>query len=171
MPADLLNLCRSGVGPTDVGPTGFHGGGPCAVILVGLCVLLSACDSQARRGPNAIDPDAPSEFTTTDSGLEYRILRRSDGAKPKSDDYVTVDYSGWLDDQTVFDSSYERRQPATFRLSEVIPGWTEGLQYVAEGGMIELRIPPELAYADRGSPPRIPPDATLHFKVELHEIQ
>ena len=137
-----------------------------------LAVLSVSCVScSGPTGPMAIDPDAPTEFTVTESGLKYRILRKSNGQKPAATDQVTVDYSGWLDDGTVFDSSYERREPTTFGLSRVVPGWTEGLQYVGEGGMIELEIPSELGYGDAGKKPRIPPNSTLHFKVELLEVR
>ncbi len=139
-------------------------------LLVCVALLASSCSQQPTTGPTIIDPDAPQEFTTTDSGLKYRILRKSDGPKPKADDRVTVDYSGWLDNETVFDSSYARSQPQTFGVSDVIAGWTEGLQLIGVGGMIELEIPAELGYGETGSPPDIPPNATLHFKVELHEI-
>ncbi len=136
------------------------------------CLALVTCSCASRlAGPGLIDADAPEEFSSTDSGLKYRILRKSSGDKPTASDRVTVDYSGWLDDGTVFDSSYERRGPASFVLSNVVPGWTEGLQLVGEGGMIELEIPSELGYGARGQPPVIPPNATLHFKVELHEIE
>lgn len=118
-----------------------------------------------------IDPDAPKEFSTTESGLQYRVLRKGVGRQPKPADRVEVDYSGWLDDGTVFDSSYERADPAIFTLAVLIPGWAEGIQLVSEGGMIELVVPPELGYGSAGQPPRIPPDATLHFKVELHAIK
>lgn len=136
------------------------------------CVALAAvsCGPKLTTGPSIIDPDAPEEFTTTESGLKYRILRRSDGQRPSETDQVRVDYSGWLDDGTYFDSSYNRNEPVSFSVRGVIPGWTEGLQLIGEGGMIELEIPPELGYGAEGSPPSIPPNATLHFKVELLEI-
>lgn len=120
--------------------------------------------------PGPRDEDAPTEFTATPSGLKYRVLRKSDGPKPKPTDEVTVQYRGWLDDQTIFDSSYQRRQPATFRLDQVVPGWTEGLQLVSEGGMIELIIPSDLGYGDQGAGGTIPGGATLHFLVELIRI-
>ena len=88
---------------------------------------------------------------------------------PTAADQVTVDYAGWLDDGTEFDSSYKRNSSATFGLSQVVAGWTEGLQLVGEGGMIELEIPSELGYGPSGRP-GIPPNATLHFKVELIKI-
>lgn len=117
-----------------------------------------------------IDDDAPTEFTTTESGLKYRILRKSNRRKPIASSRIEVDYRGWLDDGTTFDSSYNRREPTSFSLSQVIPAWTEGLQLLGEGGMIELEVPSELGYGEAGNPPSIPPNATLHFKVELLRI-
>lgn len=86
-------------------------------------------------------------------------------------DRVKVHYVGWLDDGTEFDSSYRRGKPAMFGLSDVVAGWTEGLQLVNQGGMIELEIPSHLGYGPMGAPGSIPPNATLHFKVELIEVQ
>ncbi len=117
-----------------------------------------------------VDADAPAEFTTTASGLKYRILRKSDGKRPKLTDRVSVHYKGWLDNGTVFDSSYDRGSPTTFGVQQVIPGWTEGLLLVGEGGMLELEIPSELGYGPRGAGREIPPNATLHFHVELVKI-
>jgi FKBP-type peptidyl-prolyl cis-trans isomerase len=135
-------------------------------------IAISICSCGARRsGPSAIDPDAPKEFTTLPSGLQYRILRKSDGQKPLPSDQVEVDYSGWLDDGTVFDSSYDRAQPLVLGLGKMIPGWVEGLQLIGEGGMIELQIPSELGYGPAGQPPKIPPAARLHFKIELKAIK
>lgn len=122
-----------------------------------------------KTGP--VDADAPEEFTETSTGLKYRIRRKSDGPKPTAASSVRVDYKGWLDDGTEFDSSYKRGEPISFPLGGVIPGWTEGLQLVGEGGMIELEIPYQLGYGEAGSPPSIPPRATLHFLVELHKVQ
>jgi len=119
----------------------------------------------------AVDADAPEEFTETPTGLKYRIRRKSDGRKPTAANSVSVDYKGWLDDGSEFDSSYKRGEPISFPLGGVIPGWTEGLQLVGEGGMIELEIPYQLGYGEAGSPPSIPPRATLHFLVELHKVQ
>ena len=127
--------------------------------------------------PGKVDADAPKEFSKTATGLKYRILRKSDGAKPKATQTVTVHYEGWLPgkdeaSKTVFDSSYKRREPTTFPLNRVIPGWTEGLQLIGSGGMIELEIPPELGYGAQGTPGGpIPPNATLRFLVELIEIE
>ena len=109
-------------------------------------------------------------FTETASGLKYRILRKSDGVKPKVTDKVTVHYRGWLDDETEFDSSYKRDAPATFPLNAVIKGWTEGMQLIGEGGMIELQIPPSLGYGASGAGNVIPANARLHFLVELKKV-
>jgi hypothetical protein len=117
-----------------------------------------------------IDADAPAEFTATASGLRYKVLRKSDGKRPKRTDKVTVHYKGWLDDGTIFDSSYERGSPTSFGVQEVIPGWTEGLMLLGEGGMIELEIPSKLGYGARGAGREIPPNATLHFHVELVKV-
>ena len=118
-----------------------------------------------------IDKDAPRTFTETESGLKYRILRKGTGKSPTPADKVVVEYQGWLDDGKTFDTSYDREDPIAFPLNAVIRGWTEGLQLVSEGGMIELEIPSQLAYGARGAPPTIPADATLHFVVELLEVE
>ncbi len=118
----------------------------------------------------AVDDDAPEEFIETDSGLKYRILRKTDGATATANDSVTVNYRGWLDDYTEFDSSYEQGEPISFPLGRVIPGWTEGMQLVGVGGMIELTIPAELGYGTRGAGSDVPPNATLHFIVELISV-
>jgi FKBP-type peptidyl-prolyl cis-trans isomerase FkpA len=123
-------------------------------------------------GAGAIAADAPTTFTKTASGLEYRVLRPGEGANPRGSSTVKVHYHGWLDDGKVFDSSYQRREPIEFPLSGVIPGWTEGMQLVGKGGMIELSIPSDLGYGPRGTPGGpIPPNARLHFLVELLEVR
>ena len=122
-------------------------------------------------GAGKIDDDAPKTFTETPSKLRYRVLRKVAGETPKPTSIVKVHYHGWLDDGKVFDSSYERREMAEFPLNRVIEGWTEGLQLVGPGGMIELEIPADLGYGAGGAPPDIPPGATLHFLVELHEVK
>jgi FKBP-type peptidyl-prolyl cis-trans isomerase len=119
-----------------------------------------------------LDADAPKAFTKTASGLQYRVLRKGAGANPKASNTVKVNYHGWLDSGKVFDSSYERREPIEFGLNQVIPGWTEGMQLVGTGGMIELVIPSDLGYGPRGTPGGpIPPNATLHFLVELIDVK
>ena len=103
-------------------------------------------------------------------GLRYQIVKPGTGAFPKATDTVKVNYTGTLINGTVFDSSVERGQPAEFALNQVIPGWTEGLQKINQGGKIRLYVPPQLAYGDAGQQ-GIPPGATLIFDVELLEIK
>lgn len=122
-------------------------------------------------GAGTADADAPKKFEATASGLKYRVLRKGAGAMPKATSKVEVHYHGWLDNGTVFDSSYDRKESITFGLNQVIKGWTEGMQLVGKGGMIELEIPAELGYGDRGAPPVIPPKAKLHFLVELLDVK
>jgi|SaaInlStandDraft_1057018.scaffolds.fasta_scaffold98825_2 FKBP-type peptidyl-prolyl cis-trans isomerase FkpA len=121
-----------------------------------------------EEGPDG--PAAESDFRQTPSGLKYRVLRQGNGNKPTEYNQVQVSYRGWLDDGSVFDSSYKRGKPISFKLRDVVKGWTEGMQYVSEGGKIELEIPSSLGYGAQGSPPSVPPFATLHFIVELHEV-
>ncbi len=107
---------------------------------------------------------------TTSSGLIYRELQAGNGAMPAASDTVRVHYKGSLRDGTVFDSSYDRGQPASFPLNGVISCWTEGLQLMKVGTKAELTCPSNIAYGDRGAPPRIPGGAVLTFEVELLEI-
>lgn len=122
-------------------------------------------------GAGEVDKDAPKTLAVTGSGLQYRVLRKGTGDSPKATSVVKVYYHGWLDDGKVFDSSYDHSEAIEFPLNRVIPGWTEGVQLVAPGGMIELVIPAKLGYGDRGVPGKIPPGATLHFLVELLEVK
>jgi len=107
---------------------------------------------------------------TTDSGLQYKVVKEGKGAKPVTTDTVKVNYKGTLLDGTEFDSSYKRNQPAEFQVDQVIPGWTEALQLMNVGSSYELYIPSELAYGDRGAPPVIEPGSMLIFEVELLDI-
>jgi FKBP-type peptidyl-prolyl cis-trans isomerase FkpA len=105
----------------------------------------------------------------TPSGLQYEIIKQTEGPKPLATDIVTVHYEGRLIDGTVFDSSYDRREPTEFPVNEVIPGWTEGLQLMSIGSSFLFYIPSELGYGPSGYGP-IPPYAALIFTVELLDI-
>jgi len=107
----------------------------------------------------------------TQSGLQYMVLKEGNGAKPGPTDEVTVHYTGRLLDGTVFDSSVERGEPATFPLDKVIAGWTEGLQLMSEGSEYRLFIPSELAYGSKGSGDKILPNSTLIFDVQLIKVE
>lgn len=107
---------------------------------------------------------------TTDSGLIFIEETAGAGDSPAATDRVRVHYHGTLRDGTVFDSSVDRGEPATFPLNRVIPCWTEALQKMKPGGKARVVCPPDIAYGERGSPPRISPGATLAFDVELIEI-
>ncbi|WP_150912198.1 FKBP-type peptidyl-prolyl cis-trans isomerase [Marinobacter halotolerans] len=106
---------------------------------------------------------------TTESGLQYEILEEGEGESPTADDRVRVHYTGELISGEVFDSSRERGEPVTFGLNQVIPGWTEGLQLMKEGGRAKLYIPADLAYGPGGNQ-RIGPNETLIFDVELLDV-
>ena len=109
-------------------------------------------------------------IVTTASGLQYEVLTQGDGPVPAATDQVKVHYTGRLIDGTVFDSSVERGEPATFGVTQVIPGWVEALQLMPVGSKWRLHIPSALAYGPNGAGGVIGPDATLIFDVELLEI-
>lgn len=116
------------------------------------------------------DNGARAEVKTTASGLQYEVLQEGTGAQPTSGDQVTVHYTGKLIDGTVFDSSVERGEPATFGVTQVIPGWVEALQLMKEGAKWRLFIPSALAYGPNGAGGVIGPNATLIFDVELIKV-
>lgn len=107
---------------------------------------------------------------TTKSGLQYEVLQQGSGRSPKATDTVRCHYEGRLLDGTVFDSSYQRGEPADFGLNQVIPGWTEGVQLMQEGAKFRFHIPYLLAYGERGAGSQIPPYSTLVFDVELVKV-
>ena len=123
-------------------------------------------EGQAFLAANA----AKDGVKVTESGLQYRVIEEGEGAQPTAADRVTVHYRGRLINGVEFDSSYGRGEPTTFGLSQVIPGWTEGLQLMREGGKYEFFIPSELAYGERGAPGAIGPNSALIFEVELVEV-
>lgn len=110
---------------------------------------------------------------TTSSGLQYEIIRAGSGPKPARTDTVLVHYEGRLVDaaRTVFDSSYQRGQPAAFPLDQVIPGWTEGVQLMPTGSKYRFVVPPALAYGAKGAGGVIPPGAVLEFDIELLAVR
>lgn len=116
----------------------------------------------------AANKDKPG-VKTTESGLQYQVVRAGNGAQPAATDTVRVHYKGTLLDGTVFDSSYDRGQPAEFGLNQVIPGWSEGVALMPVGSKYTFWIPSGLGYGDAGMGP-IPPNAMLTFEVELMEI-
>jgi FKBP-type peptidyl-prolyl cis-trans isomerase len=119
--------------------------------------------------PAFVNPSADA-CQTTESGLRYEVVEEGEGSRPCAVDKVTVHYAGWTTEGELFDSSYGRGQTTSFGLNQVIQGWTEGLQLMAEGAVYRFVIPPELAYGKRGAPPTIGPDATLVFLVELVRV-
>lgn len=120
----------------------------------------------ARKSDVATD----STYAVTESGLRYIIAKQGTGKSPIAEDVVKVHYTGRLTDGTIFDSSVARGEPATFPLNRVIPGWTEGLQLMKEGGEAIFYIPANLGYGPTGAPPVIPPNADLIFEVSLISI-
>ena len=116
----------------------------------------------------AANKDKPGVHTT-ESGLQYQVVREGNGPKPQPTDVVRVHYKGTLLDGTTFDSSYDRGQPAEFGLDQVIPGWAEGVQLMPVGSKYRFWVPSELGYGEAGGGP-IPPNATLTFEVELIEV-
>ena len=109
-------------------------------------------------------------ITVTPSGLQYEVLTEGTGRSPKATDTVRCHYHGTLIDGTVFDSSYQRNQPADFGLNQVIAGWTEGVQLMKEGGKYRFYLPYHLAYGEHGAGNTIPPYAALVFDVELLKV-
>jgi peptidylprolyl isomerase len=151
-------------------------------------LCLTGCDKSAQPTDNKAggaptpggSPSAPAaaatatnnDMTTTATGLKYQVLKKGTGTQsPKATDTVKVHYHGTLLNGTVFDSSVERGQPISFPLNAVIPGWTEGVQLMKVGDKFKFEIPANLAYGPNSPSPKIPPNSTLVFEVELLGIE
>ena len=130
-------------------------------------------NNEANRG----DKPSADQYVQTSSGLKYVVVNEGTGKSPNATDNVTVHYVGTLTDGTQFDSSIDRGEPATFPLNRVIPGWTEGLQLMKEGGVAVFYLPSAIAYGEQGSynpytgQYTIPPSAPLLFWVQLIQVQ
>lgn len=149
----------------------------CTLTLLFILLTAAGCNQSkepepevdySKEGPDG--PNAQTEFTETESGLKYKILREGTGKKPAEGDYVRVSFRVWLDDGTEVESSYPTGKPSDFALDRLLPGWQEGLRLIGEGGKIELSIPPELGFGDSGNPPNVPPNVQLHYLIELHDV-
>lgn len=147
--------------------------GACASDDAAVSPTVKPVDPAAIGGggiPGAAAPATPQGLQRTYSGLQYEVLRPGSGARPSSFNRVKVHYHGYLPDGTVFDSSVQRGQPATFGLNQVIAGWREGIPLMQEGAKYRFTVPPHLAYGERGMPPKIGPNQTLVFDVELLQV-
>lgn len=130
-----------------------------------------AGEANAKAGRDFLEANGKrAEVNVTPSGLQYEVLKEGDGPKPVSGDSVKVHYTGRLIDGTVFDSSEERGEPATFGVTQVIPGWVEALQMMKAGSQWRLYIPSQLAYGPNGAGGVIGPNQTLIFDVTLIEV-
>ncbi len=145
--------------------------------------FFTKLEQQQRAAAEAAGAEAKSEgerflaenakkpnVVVTPSGLQYEVLAEGTGRSPKATDTVRCHYHGTLIDGTVFDSSYQRNQPADFGLNQVIAGWTEGVQLMKEGAKYRFYLPYHLAYGEHGAGNTIPPFATLVFDVELLKV-
>ncbi len=129
-------------------------------------------EESAKAGKKFLDDNGKREgVVTTESGLQYEVVKKAEGAQPKATDVVTVHYEGKLTDGSVFDSSIERGSPIDLPVGGVIPGWVEGLQLMHVGEKYKLYIPSELAYGEQSPTPAIPANSVLVFDLELIAIK
>ena len=149
------------------------------LILTTVAVFSAGCQSNEIESAtvNALEGAAGGEASTTPvgrqrttSGLQYEMLFPGTGMRPNRYSTVTVHYIGKLTNGSVFDSSVQRGQPATFSLQQVIAGWQEGIPLMQEGSKFRFTIPPHLGYGSVGAPPKIGPNETLIFEVELIRV-
>jgi FKBP-type peptidyl-prolyl cis-trans isomerase FkpA len=145
--------------------------GPKVQEFVAQRTAASATEEKQKSAAFVESMAATQGAVVTSSGLVYLDLVEGEGESPSATDTVTVHYHGTLSDGTVFDSSVDRGEPASFALNRVIPCWTEGVQKMKPGGKARLVCPSDIAYGDRGSPPRIKPGAALVFEVELLSVE
>ena len=135
-------------------------------------LAMKVSDRRKAIATKFLDENKKKEgVQVTESGLQYQVIKAGTGASPTAESKVSVHYEGKLVNDEIFDSSIQRGEPATFGVSQVIPGWTEALLRMKVGDKWKLFIPPNLAYGDRGSPPVIGPNEALIFEVELLEVQ
>ena len=128
-------------------------------------------DKNLRLGQDFLKQNAKNkDVVSLDNGLQYRVIEKGTGAQPTISDSVKVNYEGMHLNQQVFDSSYKRNQPITFKLNQVIVGWQKALPLMKKGATWMLYIPADLAYGEYGAPPSIQPNETLIFKVQLLDI-
>lgn len=162
--------CRSSEGMQKISSILFG----CALALTSLTAFPHLTQADEAAGKAYLEKNKEKEgVTVTESGLQYEVLEegKEDGKSPGATDTVVVHYKGTLTDGTEFDSSYSRGKPATFPLNRVIPGWTEGVQLMKEGAKYRFVVPSDLAYGAGGAPPKIGPNETLVFVVELLEVK
>ena len=141
-----------------------------AAVSAAQCFALVPLSAQAQADPALAAAAKEAGAVVTPSGLVYRSLKEGSGASPTAADTVKVHYRGTFPDGREFDSSYKRNEAAQFPLGGVIPCWTEGVQKMKVGGKARLTCPASIAYGSRGAGGTIPPNATLHFEVELLDI-
>ena len=147
-----------------------------ATSVFSVIALVTGCTRAPKWDPQQMDEGALERpFTETASGLKWRILREASGPRPEGIDEFWVLYQGWILDgngnKNVFDTSYALGFASLMKLDLVVPGFAQGCQLCSVGAMIELEIPPDLGYGAQGSPPSIPPNATLFFRIEMIEVQ
>ena len=140
------------------------------LILCASLVALFASHASAATSDAAAAAALEKGAIVTPSGLVYRSIKDGTGASPRPTDAVKVHYRGTFPDGREFDSSYKRNEPTEFPLNRVIKCWTEGVGRMKVGGKARLTCPPEIAYGERGAGAAVPPNATLHFEVELLSI-